>query len=406
MNYQEVVNKIKEILDNHFMINEVGEGAISDINYPKDGQSPDYPYAFINSQNLTLGFNTFEYQFNLIVMTQCLEENILAQQSNMIQIINDVYTTILGTFDDPLLNISDNINVTPFKERFADLVVGGTALITITYGRPLNKCELPSTGLNINTKQKAYVIDTNAEVYELNLGETFSCTAEQRPAGIFYQRVIPWDGNDPNIDGSVYSHLQNGTYDYSPPSSPVYIACKANNYFGDDTNCVLIQPNAFGNYYRFTNDIGQQFVEDFHKDANNNSTNPKYCIDHLTGLGFYVQKGGFFPQGEAVNRSFAEGMEYANTFSYAGFSDWRLIDIGEYLNAVSYNDWVNSYGDVYAPFVDTQVRQYGAMLMTGSYTKDNQFIRIQTNGTTVRTENSVDTISQHLIMVRNHYITT
>lgn len=406
MNYENLITNIKTILDNHYMINEVGEGNISDINYPKDGESPDYPYAFMNTNNVILGRNSFQYSFNLIVMTQCLDDTILERQSDMIQIINDVYATIVGSLNDPFLNINDNINITPFKERFSDVVVGATALITISYAKPLNACDLPTLSPPSITPipDFAFVIDTNAEVYEVAAGTTFSCTAEQRPQGIFYQRVIPWDGNDPNIDGSVYWHLQNGTYDYEPPSLPVYIACKANNYFGDDTNCVLIQPNAFDNYYRFTNDIGQQFVESFHKDANNNSTNPKYCIDHLTGLGFYVQISGFFPQGEAVNRSFAEGMEYAHNFEYAGFSDWRLVDVGEYLNAVSYNDWSNSYGGVYAPFVDPNVRQYGAMLMTGSYTKDNQFIRIQTNGTTVRTESNVDTISNHLIMVRNHYI--
>lgn len=125
------------------MINEVGEGAISDINYPKDGQSPDYPYAFINVNDLTIGRQSFSLRFNLIVMTQCLQENVLVQQSNMIEIINDVYSNLIGTFDDPFLNIQDNINITPFKERFADLVVGGTANITIDYARPLNKCELP-----------------------------------------------------------------------------------------------------------------------------------------------------------------------------------------------------------------------------------------------------------------------
>lgn len=143
MTYIEIIQKIKTILENHKMINEIGEGPISDINYPKDGESPDYPYAFLNSDSVTLGRQTFTYTFNLIVMTQSLDENEVLQQSNMIQIINDIYTHMVTNFDDPLLSISDNILVVPFRERFSDLVVGGSANITITYGRPMTKCDIP-----------------------------------------------------------------------------------------------------------------------------------------------------------------------------------------------------------------------------------------------------------------------
>ena len=284
-------------------------------------------------------------------------------------------------------------------------MVGATAVVTIRYGKPMSVCDSPITGIEPSTPYcpQTLVVDGDGSNHFLDAGDSYTCLPAVAREGIFYQRQIPWDGNDPSIDYSVYWHLQQGTYRYNPPENPRWVAVKADNYFGDDTNCVLMQVNSFGNFYRFTNDRGQQFVEDFHKSPANESDNPQYCIDHLLGLGFYVQLSGFFPQGEGVYRTFPEGMQYAHDFEYAGFSDWRLIDVGEYLEAVSYNDWNNSYGGVYAPFVDPNVRQYGAMLMTGSYTKDNRFIRIQTNGPTVREESSAATTSQHLIMVRNHF---
>jgi hypothetical protein len=407
MTYQQTIQRFKEIIEAHKFIQTYGYGNLSDIAVPDNEEPPNYPYAFINPINCTINQNTFDSTFNLIVMTQVLdkEDDELFGQSNCIKYINDILAQFQLTNNDPLMQVSLPVQTTPFKERFQDDVVGATAVVTIRYGKPMSVCDSPITGIEPSEPYcpQTLVVDGDGSNHFLDAGDSYTCLPAVARRGIFYQRQIPWDGNDPSIDYSVYWHLQQGTYRYTPPESPRWVAVKADNYFGDDTNCVLMQQNVFENFYRFTNDRGQQFVEDFHRDPRNESDNPQYCIDHLLGLGFYVQRSGFFPQGEGVYRTFPEGMQYAHDFEYAGFSDWRLIDIGEYLEAVSYNDWQNSYGGVYAPFVDPYVRQYGAMLMTGSFTKDNKFIRIQTNGPTVREETNSTATSQHLIMVRNHF---
>lgn len=145
MNYEQVIAHIQDIINNHQMVNEVGVGNISDINYPKDGQSPDYPYAFINPNNLILNKSTTSFNFNLIIMSQCIDniDNIIKMQSDMIQILSDIYTNILSTLNNPYIQINDNININPFKERFSDVVVGASATITITYIKNLDKCRLP-----------------------------------------------------------------------------------------------------------------------------------------------------------------------------------------------------------------------------------------------------------------------
>lgn len=409
MTYQIVINRLKEIIQAHKFIQTYGYGNISDIAVPETKEAPDYPYAFINPVQTSIQPKSFTATFNLIVMTQVLdnEDDELFGQSNCMKYINDILAQFVLTNNDPLMSVSFPVNMTPFKERFQDDVVGATAVVTMSYGKPMSVCDSPITGIEPTEPYcpQTLVVDGDGSNHFIDAGDTYSCLPAVAKDGIFYQRVIPWDGNDPGLQGSVYSHWQAGTYNYTPPVNPLYVACKADKYFGSDADCVLMQPNRFGNLFRFTNDRGQQFIEDFHTDPNNQSENPKYCIDHLTGLAFYVQRGGNAGDSERFDRSYIQGIDYANNFSYAGYDDWRLADVAEYLGGVSYNDWSNSYNSIYAPFVDTVLRQYGGSMLLGSFTKDNQYIRVLTNSQTINTRTNLnEVITNHLIMVRNHYI--
>lgn len=248
--------------------------------------------------------------------------------------------------------------------------------------------------------QPVSVTDGDGRVYSVAAGGSYTCLEATPKVGIFYQRVIPWDQNDSSIDGLVYWHITQGTYNYTPPTNPKYIALLPNNYSGNDTNALLFQQNAFDNYYRFTNDVGEQFVESFAESGSNTSSNPRYCIDHFTGLGWYVQDA----YNDQVSRTIGDAATYVNSFSYGGYSDWRLADTAEYLNAVNYNDWTNSYNGVYAPFVDPLIRNYGGALWFGTYTKDNKFVAMDTNSSTIQLTTSTTITKDHLLMVRNHYI--
>jgi hypothetical protein len=118
-------------------------------------------------------------------------------------------------------------------------------------------------------------------------------------------------------------------------------------------------------------------------------------------LGWYVEGHTV----DRISRTFPEAIQAAADFSYAGFSDWRLADVAEYLNAVDYNDWSNPYGGVNAPFVDPTIRNYGGMIRFGTYTKDNQQVWLKTNGSTITLNTSIDALySTHLFLIRNHYI--
>jgi hypothetical protein len=245
----------------------------------------------------------------------------------------------------------------------------------------------------------AIVTDGDGSTHEVDPGGTYTCIVATTPLGIHYHRVIPWDQNDPSLTAYVAYQKTQGTYDYTPPSNPETIAMLANGYVGTDSGARLAENNKFGNTFRFTNDEGEQYTEGFAESGSNTSSNPRYCIDHFTGLGWYVQDA----YNDRVQRTPSEASTYVSSFTYAGFSDWRLADASEYIVAAHYADFVNSYTGVYAPFVDELTRLYGGQFWYGTYTKDNNYLQLRTNGGTFQERNATHT-SGHLLMVRNQYI--
>jgi hypothetical protein len=368
MNYERIINYIKQVCLNHPLVNGVGYGEISDV-VSNDTGVNNFPYVFINPGTIQNTTNNANLNVNLICITQTFnnELDIVRWQSTCYQILNDViaYINQDDTYD-PLLDLTNNWTINVFKERFKDDVVGATANITFTYYSPLDNCD------NI------YIPITKS--------------------GIIYPRQIPWDGQPDDVDGSVYWHRINGSYNYTPPLNPINTALKRNDYYGSDSNSLLIYDNAFGNKFRFTNDIGQQFIEGFHTSVSNNSPNKKYCIDNLTGLGYYLQTATT----ERVNRNFSGACSYIKTFTYNDYSNFRPIDMGEYLEAVSYADITTSYNAVYAPFVDTGIRSYGGAFWTGTFNWDSRYWVVASNGNVLNPLLPTAT-ADHLIMVRNHF---
>jgi hypothetical protein len=404
MTYEQLLSRLETIITAHKFIREYGYGDISDIAVPEDRERPDYPYAFINPVNVSVSERQFSATFNLIMMTQVLdsEDDEIFGQSNCMKYINDVLSQFVMTNNDPLISVSFPVNMTPFKERFQDDVVGATAQVTFSYGKAMSVCDSPISAISPSTPYcpQVLVIDGDETQHYIDAGDTYSCLPATAKSGIFYQRQIPWENNDPNVVGSVYWHVQNGTYDYTPPSNPLYVASLKNGYEGSDERCLMMQPNQFGNFFRFTNDRGQQYTEGFADSAQNLSDDPRYCIDHLNGLGWYVQRANV----DNVNRTFAQAIQFANTFSYNGRGDWRVAGISEYLNSVNFNDYQNSFGNVYCPFIDPVTRNYGGFFHSGTFTKDNQYVAMATNSGTISLSTNPAALRGHILLVRNHYI--
>jgi len=400
MTYQELINTISATCLNHKFVESFGVGKLTDINMGEDSPSVKYPHLFLIPNNLLSTKQSSTLNFQLIAMTKTYENmnDYITSQSEMTTILHEI-VSLLDNYNDDFV-LSDSFTITPFSESYKDVLVGSTLSSSIKFKYPFDKCNAPTTGLPITPSDcpTTLVIDGDGSDHYVEAGGSYECLPATAKSGVFYQRQIPWDGNDPGIVGSVFWHIGQGTYDYTPPTNPLNIALKANGYEGNDARCLLQQKNRFDNFFRFTNDVGQQFIEDFDRNPANTSTYPSLCIDNLTGLMYFTE-----PYNPDIYSTLVEAIDYANNFSYGGFDDWRLADVGEYLDAVSYSDWTNSYGGVYAPFVDTRVRQYGGGMWLGSFTKDNQYIYVKTNGGTISLTTSTTAGYRNKLMVRNFY---
>ena len=255
--------------------------------------------------------------------------------------------------------------------------------------------------------QPVAVTDGDGTIHQIQPGGTYQCIQNAPPtsqlpppaAGHIYARIIPWDGLETfNETGSVEWHRAAGTYDYTLPVNPLNTAIRANGYFPNDAHSLLMFDNRFGNRYRWTNDLGEQFVEDFHKSASNNSQNPKMCFDHLTGLIVYVMRA----QTERLDLTQSEWIEWANSLDYGGQS-WRLADVSEFVGMFEYTDYVNAWGGAYTPFIDPWTRQYGGNFVFGNRTKDNQISYAVTNGPTFGYASNLASTFHHALIVANQY---
>lgn len=158
MKYKEIVDLIERVSYNHLLVESFGSGNISDINTSVEtsgggtDEPPYYPYVFLNPVSITQTEGTATFSANLIVMTQTyddasdldiVENEVLKMQSEMIEILMEIISHINMNLDHPEVEFILPFTITPFKERFSDSVVGGTANISIIYPSPLNDCRPP-----------------------------------------------------------------------------------------------------------------------------------------------------------------------------------------------------------------------------------------------------------------------
>ena len=154
MNYNEIVNRFQEIVEDHKMLVDFGYGQISDIKTRSEGggesEGTDYPYLFLNPGTHQRDQQTITYNFNMIIMDMAREEeadqyqNFLNIQSDCIQYCDDVIARLYYFYKDKP-EISFDVSYTPFYERFQDQLAGATAVITIQVPNPINECIAPYT---------------------------------------------------------------------------------------------------------------------------------------------------------------------------------------------------------------------------------------------------------------------
>lgn len=149
MTYKELVDNIKSTVDRHYILQDFGYGALTDIKTVDEGTRVNYPYAFLNPTQSTRTGQTVTYRFNLIVMDVAQEDptdgfaNYLKVQSACQQYIDDILANLRFAKPYEAFDLSLNVNLTPFKERFQDTVAGMTATLEIELPLALNDCITP-----------------------------------------------------------------------------------------------------------------------------------------------------------------------------------------------------------------------------------------------------------------------
>tara|TARA_R110000803_G_scaffold20518_8_gene52726 strand:- start:846 stop:1817 length:972 start_codon:yes stop_codon:yes gene_type:complete len=161
MTYQDVVNRIQTIVNNHYQLADFGYGDLSDLKTRFENTSgdsavqADYPYLFLNPGVHNRNLTTMTYNFNMLVMDMARGEvadqpynNILAIQSQCQQMIDDVLADLYYGFTDQPEVMRANMSYTPFNERFQDDVAGMTASLSIEVPTGLNLCVAPLAHYN------------------------------------------------------------------------------------------------------------------------------------------------------------------------------------------------------------------------------------------------------------------
>ena len=155
MTYKELVDSIKATVDGHMILRDFGYGALTDIKTVDEGTRVDYPYAFLNPTQSTRTGQAITYRFNLIVMDVVQEDptngfnNYLKVQSACQQYVDDILAQLRFGTPPYDFDLTLNVNLTPFKERFQDTLAGMTATLEIEIPFALNNCIAPTRGTEI-----------------------------------------------------------------------------------------------------------------------------------------------------------------------------------------------------------------------------------------------------------------
>lgn len=167
MTYKEIVNRIQEVVQDHEILADFGYGALTDIKTVDEDTRVNYPYAFLNPTQSTRTGQAVTYRFNLIVMEVVQDDptqkfsGYLKAQSNCQQYIDDILSRLRFHYTDQV-DLTLNVSLTPFKERFQDTVAGMTATLEIVVPERLNECIAPFRTLLYQSKARLGDKDYNS----------------------------------------------------------------------------------------------------------------------------------------------------------------------------------------------------------------------------------------------------
>jgi hypothetical protein len=143
MTLSNLISKLKAISLSHPMLKTFGEGDIYD--YVDNGGEIEYPVMWVVVKPSNYANTTMRYRL-LILFADLLAED----KSNRLQLQSDQHQVALDVVSKLKLdtqynfNISTNVNVEFFQERFDDFTAGVSVDIEIVDPQPLDLCQFPT----------------------------------------------------------------------------------------------------------------------------------------------------------------------------------------------------------------------------------------------------------------------
>ena len=167
----------------------------------------------------------------------------------------------------------------------------------------------------------------------------------------------------------------------------------------------LVNNNAFGNKYRFTDSNGLQAPDNLAGFASVNWSVDRptaiahYVIDHLTGLGWVLAKVGF-------NEDWVDALATAHNFTHGGYSDYRLPSPSEIIDVVNLETVTTWYG---AGNIFYRSSAFAAGLETRTWLNESNPVnssqgRNLNDSGEIRLQSKISNSNHSTIAVRTHYL--
>jgi len=154
VNFKSIIQDLSGIAYYHPQINSFGFGDITQITMDiEDKVSPIYTKMYVVPGNVQFAQNRLLYNFSIIVADRINEDlsNQKDVMSDTLEIIKDLWIVLYQSYTAEWGGFSIDYaplwgpNVTPFLERFEDILGGWTLNLTIEQPFDYNQCVLPFT---------------------------------------------------------------------------------------------------------------------------------------------------------------------------------------------------------------------------------------------------------------------
>lgn len=259
---------------------------------------------------------TFDVQLlDLMNKDRDNEDDVMSDNLTILrEIVNEFNTH--PYYMDSGIDLVGNISFSTIRGAYDSDVTGWRCTMEMQSPNRLSFCGSPIENLTgYDFSAAAVTVNDGEDTYELYPSDIYTCSSGITPSGIAYQRPKLTGQTTSYRTGDDAWHLANGTYDYTPPINPVYLA---------ELDTTALEPfktlknnNTFGNLERFTDDLGTQIY------ANN------YVIDHLTGLGIYSVAIGV--------DTWDDNIDNAAASTQNSFNDWRVANFNELKSLQDYD---------------------------------------------------------------------